>query len=269
MDMNVVKAVVRLLKGFKDAERIGTGGAGRRQNERGGVYPFEAARQRAVSDQGGIRLLAEEVAAERSRIADRDEKDPVSVESSCLVSAAKRIGCYVDVRQIKGSRISKRTGESEVFWDADAKAYWKIKNPFAKLHLKKHGPAEVLYEHIVHNLLFPETRLEFTGVTDQAGEARLVFKQAAVCADHLPDDRQISEDLMKRGLVKQGKYEYGNDWVLVTDVMASSDNVLLGDDGELYFIDPIIGFKPPLIEKLNVLSTDETAIDALISAFSS
>ena len=193
-------------------------------------------------------MLAAETAVERGRVADSDAADPVLAESRCLIAAAKRIGCYLDPASIAGHRISKRTGESEVYWCADDKVYLKVKNPFAKLHLKKHPATEVLYEHIVHNILFPETRLEFLGVTEQMREARLVFRQNAVCADHLPDDSQIAASLGALGLSPQGRYAFGNDLLFVTDVMASSDNVLLGDNGELYFIDPIIGFLKPAHE---------------------
>lgn len=42
----------------------------------------------------------------------------------------------------------------------------------------------------------------------------------------------------------EDKYSFGNEFVSVTD--DEGDNVILGEDGKLYFIDPIIRFKKPL-----------------------
>ena len=48
--------------------------------------------------------------------------------------------------------------------------YYKIKNPFAKSHLKRHDIRDAIYEHIVHNILFPETTLQFLGVCEDGRE---------------------------------------------------------------------------------------------------
>ena len=43
-----------------------------------------------------------------------------------------------------------------------------------------------------------------------------------------------------------GKYDYyGNEYFSITDVGADGDNVLVDNNGHLYFIDPIIKFKKP------------------------
>ena len=43
-----------------------------------------------------------------------------------------------------------------------------------------------------------------------------------------------------KGFRPEGKYFYGDGVVSVTDVGEHGDNVLLGDDGRVYFIDPLI-----------------------------
>ena len=58
---------------------------------------------------------------------------------------------------------------------------------------------------------------------------------------------------MTLGLEKAGRYEFGNELLFVTDVGQDGDNVLLGDDDKLYFIDPIIGFKVPARELIDNL----------------
>ena len=142
--------------------------------------------------------------------------------------------------------------------------YYKIKDPFAKLHLKKHPPKYVLFEHVVHNILFPDCRLEFLGVAENLHEARLVFRQNAIRADVRPDDNQISEYLCRLGLRPEGRYAFGNEYVFVTDVGQDGDNVLLDDNGQLRFIDPILGFKQPLLQKLAAALADESEIAPLV-----
>jgi hypothetical protein len=52
--------------------------------------------------------------------------------------------------------------------------------------------------------------------------------------------------------------------VVVTDVGQDGDNVLLDDNLHLRFIDPIIGFKKPLLSKLSSLFTSEEEINNLV-----
>ena len=66
------------------------------------------------------------------------------------------------------------------------------------------------------------------------------------------------------GLLPEGRYSFGNNWVFVTDVGQDSDNVLLDDDGRLRFIDPILGFKPPLQDKLSDISSVERKVADLV-----
>lgn len=190
--------------------------------------------------------------------------DPIFRESRALIAAARETGCFVDAATVPGTRYTIRTGESEVRLVQKELIYYKIKNPFAKLHLKKHPPDQVLFEHIVHNVLFPDCRLDFIGVAEELHEARLVFRQTAVRADARPDDGQIAEYLRQLGLQPEGRYDFGNDYVLVTDVGQDGDNVLLDDEQHLRFIDPIIGFKQPLQETLSGNSAFDCDVEGLV-----
>ena len=192
--------------------------------------------------------------------------DPVRRESRALIAAAKRTGCFVDVADVPGSRYTIRTGESEVRMVQTEQVYYKIKNPFAKAHLKKHPIEYALFEHVVHNILFPDCRLEFIGVAEDMHEARIVYSQNAVRSDARPDDRQIAEHLSKIGLQRKGRYSFGNDFVFVTDVGQDGDNVLLDDDDNLRFIDPIIGFEQPLLGLLSSMLESESKVNELLSS---
>jgi hypothetical protein len=189
--------------------------------------------------------------------------DPIRRESRILIAAAQKTKCLLERRDVPGTRYTIHTGESEVRMVQQDQVYYKIKNPFAKLHLKKHPPEYVLFEHVVHNILFPDCRLDFLGVAEDCHEARLVFKQIAVRSDRRPDDRQIAAYLMDLGLRPDGRYGFGNDFVFVTDVGQDGDNVLLDDDRHLRFIDPIIGFKHPLLAMLSKSLETDAEVDAL------
>jgi hypothetical protein len=73
-----------------------------------------------------------------------------------------------------------------------------------------------------------------------------------VNSDRQPTKKQIDAALARKGLFQDGLYTYSNEYVKVTDVIG--DNVLLGRDNKLYFIDPIIGLKKSMSEVLDELS---------------
>ena len=189
--MGFFKQLVKFFKGGNHAEgteeRV-SGGDGR---ERRIIHSLPSIRERAISDICGIRVLAAACADERSRDTGQMSSDPICRESCALIAAAKRIGCFMETGSVPGTRYTIRTGESEVRLVQKEQLYYKVKNPFAKLHLKKHPPEYVLFEHVIHNILFPDCRLEFLGVAEILHEARLVFRQKAIRADARPDDNQI------------------------------------------------------------------------------
>ena len=182
-----------------------------------------------------------------------------------MIAAAKKVGCFIETKDVPGTRYTIRTGESEVRLVQKEGLYYKIKNPFAKLHLKRHPAEYVLFEHIVHNILFPDCRLEFLGITEELHEARIVYRQKAVRSESRPDDTQIADCLSQMGLQPCGRYEFGNDFLFVTDVGQDGDNVLLDDDGAIRFIDPIVGFKSPLLIRLKGALESEYGITALVN----
>lgn len=172
----------------------------------------------------------------------------------------------MEASSVPGTRYTIRTGESEVRLVQREQIYYKIKNPFAKAHLKKHPIEFALFEHVVHNILFPDCGLDFLGIAEDVHEARIVYRQKAVRSDMRPDDKQIAEYLSQIGLQPEGRYSFGNDFLFVTDVGQDGDNVLLDDEGDLRFIDPIIGFKQPLQNLLTTVLKDELHVNELLFA---
>jgi len=262
--MKILNALVNLFKGVNHAERAEERVSGRNGRERRILHSIPSICERAVSDIRGIRMLASACADERSRDTGQMPSDPIRRENDILIAVAKRLRCFMERDSVPGTRYTMRTGESEVRLVQRERVYYKIKNPFVKLHLKKHPPEYVLFEHVIHNVLFPDCRLEFLGVAEDTHEARLVFCQQAVRADMRPDDRQIAEHLGRLGLRPEGRYAFANDYVFVTDVGQDGDNVLLDDNGQPRFIDPILGFKQPLLQKLSAALVDESAMSSLV-----
>lgn len=264
--MKILNAITSLFKGGNHAGRTEesiSGGSGRECRI---VHPIPSICERAISDICGIRVLARTCADERGRDTGALSSDKIRQESVALIAAAKKAGCFVDVANVPGTRYTIRTGESEVRLVQKEQVYYKIKNPFAKLHLKKHPPEYVLFEHVVHNILFPDCRLEFLGVAEDYHEARIILRQKAVRADTRPDDSQVADYLRQLGLHPEGRYDFGNDYVTVTDVGQDGDNVLVDDNGELKFIDPILGLKQSLLQKLSAALADDANIAPLVYA---
>lgn len=128
----------------------------------------------------------------------------------------------------------------------------KLRNPFAKSAIKRIYAQDALYEHVIHNFLFPNTYCRFMGITQDAGEVHFVLTQKYFANIYkIPKQEEIDRYLIEGlGLIPKNRYYYGNEYLAMTDVSADGDNVLK-DGEELYFIDPIIRFKKPAQRVLN------------------
>jgi hypothetical protein len=174
-------------------------------------------------------------------------------ESLRLITIAKKHGVFIprDEWASFGDRKRLPSGESIVYLDESAANVTKVRNPFAKAGIKHLHAQDTIYEHLIHNILFPETRYHFEGISEDIDGVRIVLKQP-----YIPEkfqtptqseiDRYLTEGL---GLFPEDRYFYGNEFIAITDVSADGDNVLT-DGNRLYFIDPIIKFKRPAVEVL-------------------
>ena len=208
-----------------------------------GIHRFASQREQTISDCRRVRLLAKTLQAQRSRASDSSPGDQIRE----LTEIAKAADLFVDNGQVAalGDLVSKRTGESEVYWSKSDNSFYKIKSPEAKRPLKHTGETDWVYEHIIHNILFPECAYELIGVTVRQREIRTVLKQRAIKTEAFPTLQMIESALANKGLVKEDRFFYGDGIVSVTDVGEHGDNVLLGDDGQVYFIDPLIRLHQP------------------------
>lgn len=222
-----------------NAIRVRVDDARRDNNERCCLHSFSSQRERALSDIRRVRMLVE---------ASQNES-----------SGASNSGAANSLRELRaslGRMISKRTGESEVYWNAAENCYYKIKNPAAKAYLKRTTEKDWIYEHIVHNILFPETYYELIAIDKEHDELRLVLKQKCVSTETYPSVGEVERYLrFHLGLKEEDRYWFGNDFLAITDVSETSDNVLKGDDGKLYFIDPLIRLKKSALDVIEELTT--------------
>ncbi len=202
-------------------------------------------------DRGHIRVYEEGLEASYNEHSGDGERARRNTEGERLIGIAKEQGEFKDKDEIDslGERKDKRGGESEVFIDRENGKVYKVKDPYAKSPMKGNvQPEDAVFEHLVHNKYFPETAYGFEGVSEELGDVRIVLSQDYVEAVDKATDEQVAAALAEKGLYPEGKYRYGNDEVSVTDV--TGDNALVGADGKVYFIDPIIDFKKPVREIL-------------------
>lgn len=186
----------------------------------------------------------------------RDRQDSYS---SLLIKIAREKGFYIEPSTLGdlGERISLRSKESVVYWNREKGKVFKVKDPFAATGLKRHAPEDVLYEHVVHNIFFPDTRYDFVGITEKDGELRFVLSQDFVESIRPASDRVAEQESFEKGFVRKDPYYLENEYVEVTDL--SGQNAILREDGSVAFIDPVISHKIPAREIIGkYLSEDLT-----------
>ena len=204
--------------------------------DRSDIRVFEAglSAQQYGNHQQGARVAADEVAAQ-------------------LVSIAKANELYIPKREWDtfGERKRIPSGESIVYLDYPRNRVIKVRDPFAKSAIKQLRAEDVIYEHLFHNILFPDTRYQFMGISEEVDGVRMILSQPYISKQFLLPDKKLIEDYLAEGLglKPESRYFYGNDYLAITDVSPMGDNVLY-DGKKLYFIDPIIRLKKPAQEAL-------------------
>ena len=222
-----------------------------------GLHPTNMEEKKLVLDElGRIGSLTRGLPHERGRNSAYGTKTLQRVESERLIEAAKESGLLVplqDCARLYGERVMQPSGESIVYYNEKRRIYTKIKDPYAKAGIKKTLPEDAIYEHVIHNMLFPETAYRLIGVTEDIEGVRLILEQKAVRTTERRATSKQAQDFLKEKLSltedTDELYMYGNSDIAITDINAEdSDNVLLGEDERIYFIDPLIRLKRPAWE---------------------
>lgn len=206
----------------------------------------------ADSDRSDIRMF--EAGLPNEQYGDYEQSTRVAAqeaEGARLIAIAKANGTFIAKSEWSkfGDRKRLISGESIVYLDERENVVTKIRNPFAKAIIKGLHAPDIIFEHLVHNILFPNTRYKFVGISEDFSGIRIILQQEYFSDKYItPTQRSIDAYLIKGlGLRVENRYFYSNDYIAITDVSADGDNVL--SDGEhLYFIDPIIKFKRPAVD---------------------
>ena len=213
-----------------------------------------ATQREADCDRSHIRVFEAGLSSQRSGNHQQSTRDTQEEVGKELIAVAKQQGLYISKNEwvAFGERKRVPSGESIVFFDNQQGQVIKVRDPFAKVAIKQIHPEDVIYEHLVHNLLFPDTRYQFIGISEDVDGVRIVLSQSYISKQFLLPDKNLIDKYLTEGLGlrKEKGYFYGNDYLAVTDVAPTGDNVLF-DGKKLYFIDPIICLKKPAKEILN------------------
>lgn len=230
---------------------------GRDGSIHGDISAHRPRKGQSDTDRSHIRMLEKRLAREQDGTWLSGSRAAQESYGHHLIEAAKETGQFLTKEECKQLGNLKRlpSGESTIYENSQQGIVYKVRNPFAKLHLKSHDVTNVLYEFIVHNLLFPETAYSFVGVSEDMDDLRFVLSQKFIFGTSVPTQKQIDEHLASLGLYPEERYYYGNEYLSVTDINATSDNVLLDENGHLLFIDPIIKMKRPALEVIAYLES--------------
>lgn len=209
---------------------------------------FES-RVQADSDRSDIRVF--EIGLSSEQYGDYEQSTGATAqekEIARLIAIAKEQGLFIAKSEWSkfGDRKRLPSGESIVFLNDNEDVVTKIRDPFAKSVIKNLHACDAIYEHLVHNILFPNSRYKFVGISADFGGVRFILQQRYLSDKFIaPSQKSINAYLINGlGLHIENRYYYANDYIAITDVSADGDNVL-SDGARLYFIDPIIKFKQP------------------------
>ena len=226
----------------------------KRRTECSAIRAEFTSRSEADSDRSDIRVFEAGLSAEQYGDYEQSTGNAAQEkESNRLIAIAKANHLFIEKKDWEqfGDRKRLPSGESIVYLSNDGKLVIKVRNPFAKSTIKQMHALDAIYEHLIHNLLFPNTRYHFEGISEDADGVRIILSQ-----NYIPDTFTTStqEDINRYlidglGLRIENRYYYGNNYIAITDVSADGDNVLT-DGKSLYFIDPIIKMKHPAVEVL-------------------
>ena len=142
---------------------------------------------------------------------------------------------WIDDISILGT-YSDRGSENEVYVNNETQTVYKL-NDF------RYSDDNLMpfFERIrIHNTLFEDCPYEMIGMAEnQSGKPCAVLTQPYILAEREASEDEISEELLRLGFHPEMEGEYfSNGYFDIFD--ASPNNVLMGIDGHLYFIDTII-----------------------------
>ena len=228
-------------------------------NHSSGIHRYSSATTRQeVSDTSGIGMFTVGLSDELWRDSETEQKNLQRRESDRLIEIAKEHNIFFSLAECKkfGERVTERSGESIVYFNQETQKYIKLKDPYAKASIKNISAYDAIYEPIIHNLIFPDTAYTFKGITEDIDGVRIILEQNAIDPHRIKASQEEVHKFLNKelGLKSEDNYFYGDEYYAITDINPNeSDNVVRGDDGNIYFIDPLIRLKKPAPEVVEYL----------------
>ena len=232
-------------------------GAGTAQNETGGPSRDNDGRVSGLSPQKmAIQRDKERIRVLEAGVAPNEREYGGSIdghtrrrldqqkEAERLIAAARANGMFIEPGTFSNfPKVNAVSKESTVYRDEENNRAIKVKDPFAAESMADNSPFDELYQHIIHNIFFPESRYEFLGVTTnyRGDEVRFVLAQDWVESHDRVGDVEASNFVKSRGYKVLDGYRYYNDDTIVMDFYGS--NIRKDAEGNIHLIDPIIHFK--------------------------
>jgi len=178
-------------------------------------------------------------------------------KSEQIICAAKNCGIYIEPEYFNKYTDKIKAHEGIIYIDKENNCLIKAKTPVFYFH-EKETFKNILLGYILHNIYFPNTKYTFLGVTKRLGKSCYVLQQDFIDSQRPAEPNETSVYFMERGFrkVKTAKLHFEDDDVVIYDV-TEHDNVLLGKDGKIYVVDPIVYPKKQITEIINKYLDDE------------
>lgn len=157
----------------------------------------------ADSDRSDIRVL--EAGLSPKRYGDYEHGTGAAAqeaESKRLIETAKAKGLFIPKTEWAefGDRKRLPSGESIVYLSEDGETITKIRNPFAKAVIKNLHVQDVIYEHLIHNILFPTTSYKFAGISEDIDGVRIILQQTYFSKKFSTPAQEDIDDYLMKGL---------------------------------------------------------------------
>ena len=193
--------------------------------------------QRGETPVRGILEQAETVAQRvlKSIQAVAGTTDCKRVQIARLTDFAKNNKCWIDSPESLGD-FADRGSENEVYLSKDNNVVYKL-NDFRY----SDDNLTPFFDRIkAHNTYFPDCAYTLIGFAkNRDGKTCAVLSQPYIISGREATEDEIREELIRLGFIPQMDGEYYTNGI--HDIFdASPNNVLVGIDGNLYFIDTII-----------------------------
>lgn len=200
---------------------------------------------------------------EASAIVRRSKETTRNVESTegykgrqieVLKEYAQKNGFWIADRKVLGEFLSEG-GENEVYYISGSGYVNKLNN----FEYAGDDLSNFFDRLIAHNKLFPEVPYKLIGFSEnRKGEFSAVLEQSFIPVEREATEDEISSYMKKLGFEDDGDGNFHNDKYDVFD--AVPNNVLMGTDGNLYFIDTQITGNKSAKNKDNIGKSEDLYI---------